>query len=135
MSLIIIKNLDYADNQIKLFINKLLNTKSFIDSKSKTIYLSNTIFLIEETFNQNISKIGLIRQNNNKPSEIPLNLTSYLKLLQKHQIKVKNLEQFIKDNKESIDFVNNTIDLFYKLILNGKGEYLLLNNYEYQKHI
>lgn len=136
LSLIIIKNLEYADKQIKIFIDKLINSKSFIDNKSRTIYLSNTIFIINDTITNPPSKTGFITEPKiDKISETPPDFASYLKLLQKHHIKIKNINEFIKNNKNKIDFINNTIDLFYKLLLSGKGEYFLNNNYEYQKDI
>ena len=57
LSVIYIKNLNLSHIKIQNFINKIIKEPFFIDNKGRKIYLTNTIFLID---NQNLQnkKLG-----------------------------------------------------------------------------
>lgn len=135
LSVIYIKNLSQSHFKIQNFINKIINSLSFTDNKGRIIYLSNTIFLINKQITKN-KEIGFIYQNNisnQLNNQTTINIKKYNKLLNQNKIKILNIDKYIIDNNYDQDFKNKLINLIFEILLQGKGEYILMNNYQYQK--
>lgn len=95
LSLVYFKNIKSAHPSINQFIKSLLKKNHFLDNKGRTIYLTNTIFLLDTDKIKN-KEIGFINENKKSSKNI---IT--LKTIERKQ-DIKQLKDILAKNKINI---------------------------------
>ena len=102
LSLVYFKNIKSAHPSINQFIKSLLKKNHFLDNKGRTIYLTNTIFLLETDKIKN-KEIGFINENKKsskniitlKTIERKQDINQLKDILAKNKINILNFEQLL----------------------------------------
>ena len=102
LSLVYFKNIKSAHPSINQFIKSLLKKNHFLDNKGRTIYLTNTIFLLDTDKIKNI-EIGFINENKKsskniitlKTIERKQDINQLKDILAKNKINILNFEQLL----------------------------------------
>lgn len=102
LSLVYFKNIKSAHPSINQFIKSLLKKNHFLDNKGRTIYLTNTIFLLDTDKIKN-KKIGFINENKKsskniitlKTIERKQDINQLKDILAKNKINILNFEQLL----------------------------------------
>ena len=102
LSLVYFKNIKSAHPSINQFIKSLLKKNHFLDNKGRTIYLTNTIFLLDTDKIKN-KEIGFINENKKsskniitlKTIERKQDINQLKDILAKNKINILNFEQFL----------------------------------------
>ena len=100
LSLVYFKNIKSAHPSINQFIKSLLKKNHFLDNKGRTIYLTNTIFLLDTDKIKN-KEIGFINENKKsskniitlKTIERKQDINQLKDILAKNKINILNFEQ------------------------------------------
>ena len=100
LSLVYFKNIKSAHSSINQFIKSLLKKNHFLDNKGRTIYLTNTIFLLDTDKIKN-KEIGFINENKKsskniitlKTIERKQDINQLKDILAKNKINILNFEQ------------------------------------------
>lgn len=125
LSLVYFKNIKSAHPSINQFIKSLLKKNHFLDNKGRTIYLTNTIFLLDTDKIKN-KEIGFINENKKsskniitlKTIERKQDINQLKDILAKNKINILNFEQ-------SLDSLSKTqlYDFLALAILKESGNY------------
>lgn len=125
LSLVYFKNIKSAHPSINQFIKSLLKKNHFLDNKGRTIYLTNTIFLLDTNEIKN-KEIGFINENKKsskniitlKTIERKQDINQLKGILAKNKINILNFEQLL-------DSVSKTqlYDFLALAILKESGNY------------
>ncbi len=125
MSVIYFKNIGLGHFSIQSYIKTILEKKQLVDNKSRTINLSNTLFLIEKK-KETDNVAGFIEMKNKKTNYIFLkskkeksSFNDINKLLLKEKIIISNIDQI------DIEILEN---LVCDVLLQGPGEYKYNHN-------
>ena len=102
LSLVYFKNIKSAHPSINQFIKSLLKKNHFLDNKGRTIYLTNTIFLLD-TYKIKNKEIGFINENKKsskniitlKTIERKQDINQLKDILAKNKINILNFEQLL----------------------------------------
>lgn len=102
LSLVYFKNIKSAHPSINQFIKSLLKKNHFLDNKGRTIYLTNTIFLLDTDKIKN-KEIGFINENKKsskniitlKTIERKQDINQLKDILAKNKINILNFEQLL----------------------------------------
>ncbi len=102
LSLVYFKNIKSAHPSIIQFIKSLLKKNHFLDNKGRTIYLTNTIFLLDTDKIKN-KEIGFINENKKsskniitlKTIERKQDINQLKDILAKNKINILNFEQLL----------------------------------------
>lgn len=102
LSLVYFKNIKSAHPSIIQFIKSLLKKNNFLDNKGRTIYLTNTIFLLDTDKIKN-KEIGFINENKKsskniitlKTIERKQDINQLKDILAKNKINILNFEQLL----------------------------------------
>ena len=102
LSLVYFKNIKSAHPSINQFIKSLLKKNHFLDNKGRTIYLTNTIFLLDTDKIKN-KEIGFINENKKsskniitlKTIERKQDINQLKDILIKNKINILNFEQLL----------------------------------------
>lgn len=102
LSLVYFKNIKSAHPSINQFIKSLLKKNHFLDNKGRTIYLTNTIFLLDTNEIKN-KEIGFINENKKsskniitlKTIERKQDINQLKDILAKNKINILNFEQLL----------------------------------------
>lgn len=102
LSLVYFKNIKSAHPSINQFIKSLLKKNHFLDNKGRTIYLTNTIFLLDSDKIKN-KEIGFINENKKsskniitlKTIERKQDINQLKDILAKNKINILNFEQLL----------------------------------------
>lgn len=102
LSLVYFKNIKSAHPSINQFIKSLLKKNHFLDNKGRTIYLTNTIFLLDTDKIKN-KEIGFINENKKsskniitlKTIERKQDINQLKDILTKNKINILNFEQLL----------------------------------------
>lgn len=102
LSLVYFKNIKSAHPSINQFIKSLLKKNHFLDNKGRTIYLTNTIFLLDTDKIKN-KEIGFINENKKsskniitlKTIERKQDVNQLKDILAKNKINILNFEQLL----------------------------------------
>lgn len=102
LSLVYFKNIKSAHPSINQFIKSLLKKNHFLDNKGRTIYLTNTIFLLDTNEIKN-KEIGFINENKKsskniitlKTIERKQDINQLKGILVKNKINILNFEQLL----------------------------------------
>lgn len=102
LSLVYFKNIKSAHPSINQFIKSLLKKNHFLDNKGRTIYLTNTIFLLDTDKIKN-KEIGFINENKKsskniitlKTIERKQDINQLKDILAKNKINILNFEQIL----------------------------------------
>lgn len=102
LSLVYFKNIKSAHPSINQFIKSLLKKNHFLDNKGRTIYLTNTIFLLD-TYKIKNKEIGFINENKKsskniitlKTIEKKQDINQLKDILAKNKINILNFEQLL----------------------------------------
>lgn len=102
LSLVYFKNIKSAHPSINQFIKSLLKKNHFLDNKGRTIYLTNTIFLLDTDKVKN-KEIGFINENKKsskniitlKTIERKQDINQLKDILAKNKINILNFEQLL----------------------------------------
>ena len=102
LSLVYFKNIKSAHQSINQFIKSLLKKNHFLDNKGRTIYLTNTIFLLDTDKIKN-KEIGFINENKKsskniitlKTIERKQDINQLKDILAKNKINILNFEQLL----------------------------------------
>lgn len=102
LSLVYFKNIKSAHPSINQFIKSLLEKNHFLDNKGRTIYLTNTIFLLDTDKIKN-KEIGFINENKKsskniitlKTIERKQDINQLKDILAKNKINILNFEQLL----------------------------------------
>ena len=102
LSLVYFKNIKSAHPSINQFIKSLLKKNHFLDNKGRTIYLTNTIFLLDPDKIKN-KEIGFINENKKsskniitlKTIERKQDINQLKDILAKNKINILNFEQLL----------------------------------------
>lgn len=102
LSLVYFKNIKSAHPSINQFIKSLLKKNHFLDNKGRTIYLTNTIFLLDTDKIKN-KEIGFINENKKsskniitlKTLERKQDINQLKDILAKNKINILNFEQLL----------------------------------------
>ena len=102
LSLVYFKNIKSAHPSINQFIKSLLKKNHFLDNKDRTIYLTNTIFLLDTDKIKN-KEIGFINENKKsskniitlKTIERKQDINQLKDILAKNKINILNFEQLL----------------------------------------
>lgn len=102
LSLVYFKNIKSAHPSIIQFIKSLLKKNHFLDNKGRTIYLTNTIFLLD-TYKIKNKEIGFINENKKsskniitlKTIERKQDINQLKDILAKNKINILNFEQLL----------------------------------------
>lgn len=102
LSLVYFKNIKSAHPSINQFIKSLLKKNHFLDNKGRTIYLTNTIFLLDTDKIKN-KEIGFINENKKsskniitlKTIERKQDINQLKDILVKNKINILNFEQLL----------------------------------------
>lgn len=102
LSLVYFKNIKSAHPLINQFIKSLLKKNHFLDNKGRTIYLTNTIFLLDTDKIKN-KEIGFINENKKsskniitlKTIERKQDINQLKDILAKNKINILNFEQLL----------------------------------------
>lgn len=102
LSLVYFKNIKSAHPSINQFIKSLLKKNHFLDNKGRTIYLTNTIFLLDTDKIKN-KEIGFINDNKKsskniitlKTIERKQDINQLKDILAKNKINILNFEQLL----------------------------------------
>lgn len=102
LSLVYFKNIKSAHLSINQFIKSLLKKNHFLDNKGRTIYLTNTIFLLDTDKIKN-KEIGFINENKKsskniitlKTIERKQDINQLKDILAKNKINILNFEQLL----------------------------------------
>lgn len=102
LSLVYFKNIKSAHPSINQFIKSLLKKNHFLDNKGRTIYLTNTIFLLDTVKIKN-KEIGFINENKKsskniitlKTIERKQDINQLKDILAKNKINILNFEQLL----------------------------------------
>lgn len=102
LSLVYFKNIKSAHPSINQFIKSLLKKNLFLDNKGRTIYLTNTIFLLDTDKIKN-KEIGFINENKKsskniitlKTIERKQDINQLKDILAKNKINILNFEQLL----------------------------------------
>lgn len=128
ISLIYFKNYEKAHNQIKIVLEKIMNNSFFIDNKGRKINLQNTMFIFDSAnTNKNLgfilnNKNDTIKTNYLKSITKEENKDIYIKLLNKYNISITNIQNV------SIDVLDKIV---FKLLLEDSGEYYIVDSNTY----
>lgn len=128
LCMVYFKNMKSAHQSIVNYLEKIMNSTHFIDNKGRKINLQNTIFLYDtmdykhhigflKSTNHTIQRLASVKSSTNSHE-------GYLALLDKYHIRIKGIESLTDEQIEQV---------IYKIILDGEGEYQILNNQEYRK--
>lgn len=102
LNLVYFKNIKSAHPSINQFIKSLLKKNHFLDNKGRTIYLTNTIFLLDTDKIKN-KEIGFINENKKsskniitlKTIERKQDINQLKDILAKNKINILNFEQLL----------------------------------------
>lgn len=102
LSLVYFKNIKSAHPSINQFVKSLLKKNHFLDNKGRTIYLTNTIFLLDTDKIKN-KEIGFINENKKsskniitlKTIERKQDINQLKDILAKNKINILNFEQLL----------------------------------------
>lgn len=102
LSLVYFKNIKSAHPSIIQFVKSLLKKNHFLDNKGRTIYLTNTIFLLD-TYKIKNKEIGFINENKKsskniitlKTIERKQDINQLKDILAKNKINILNFEQLL----------------------------------------
>lgn len=102
LSLVYFKNIKSAHPSINQFIKSLLKKNHFLDNKGRTIYLTNTIFLLDTDKIKN-KEIGFINENKKSSKNIitlrtierKQDINQLKDILAKNKINILNFEQLL----------------------------------------
>lgn len=102
LSLVYFKNIKSAHPSIIQFVKSLLKKNHFLDNKGRTIYLTNTIFLLDTNEIKN-KEIGFINENKKsskniitlKTIERKQDINQLKDILAKNKINILNFEQLL----------------------------------------
>lgn len=102
LSLVYFKNIKSAHPSINQFIKSLLKKNHFLDNKGRTIYLTNTIFLLDTNEIKN-KEIGFINENKKSSKNIitlktiegKQDINQLKGILAKNKINILNFEQLL----------------------------------------
>ena len=101
LSLVYFKNIKSAHPSINQFIKSLLKKNHFLDNKGRTIYLTNTIFLLDTDKIKN-KEIGFINDKKSSKNIITLktierkqDINQLKDILAKNKINILNFEQLL----------------------------------------
>ena len=125
LSLVYFKNIKSAHPSINQFIKSLLKKNHFLDNKGRTIYLTNTIFLLDTDKIKN-KEIGFINENKKsskniitlKTIERKQDINQLKDILAKNKINILNFEQLLDSLSKT-----QLYDFLALAILKGSGNY------------
>lgn len=125
LSLVYFKNIKSAHPSINQFIKSLLKKNHFLDNKGRTIYLTNTIFLLDTDKIKN-KEIGFINENKKsskniitlKTIERKQDINQLKDILAKNKINILNFEQLLDSLSKT-----QLYDFLALVILKESGNY------------
>jgi len=125
LSLVYFKNIKSAHPSIIQFVKSLLKKNHFLDNKGRTIYLTNTIFLLDTDKIKN-KEIGFINENKKsskniitlKTIERKQDINQLKDILAKNKINILNFEQLLDSLSKT-----QLYDFLALAILKERGNY------------
>lgn len=135
-SVVYFKNLDKANSSVINFIQKIMKESEFTDNKGRTIYLRNVIFVYSTSAREKSNKIGFITDKKNSLDEYSYDI----KLESIKSVEAENEQEILNEVLQNAGYTIKTAitnwdykkfeNLVYKLILEEKGTYLVLEENE-----